>query len=149
MPNVVVMLACNDPDNGVHTGYCDAVELLPRWRDGDPLLKLDGVPWRCQCQAITAKERVWCAGTGYEGLLRFGRLRVPYLDAQSWVGNWCWDAVVLHVEHAAILVATLCASPRWGIEEGASVLYDAWQAGLKTAGEWEALLRTELAAVGV
>ena len=140
-PEIVVMLACNDHRNGLPTGKCDAVQFLTDWQAGAPVLKLDGGPWRCRLIADT--DRVWPDGGRYEGVLQFGRLALPWKNATSWVGNWCWEAVTLAVEQAAILVATLCASPRWGLEAAAMELYDAWVAGLQDAGQWEVLLRSE------
>lgn len=142
--DVVIMLACNDPNNGVHTGRCDAIEILTDWQDSDPLLKLEGAAWRCSLVADT--DRVWPDGERFEGILHFGKLSLPWRDAKSYVGNWCWDAVVVPVSDAARLIATLWQSPRWDIEEGEQSLFDAWKArttrpGLTATQQWEVLLR--------
>jgi hypothetical protein len=130
--SIVLLLACNDPDNGLHTGRCDCIEVLSSWCD-EPLLKLQGSAWRCALLA--------CDNGPYEGVLQFGRLRLPWSNAKTWYGNWCWDVVKVPLEAAAHLLATLQQSKWWDVEEGDTCLFEAWRGEKLDKNAWMILLQ--------
>lgn len=126
---VVLMLACNDYRNGVFTGLCDAIKVLPSWRD-DLLLELAGAAWRVR---------------DGQGGLWIGHEHLTVARSKAWYGNWCWNAYEVSLREAARLITALCASPRWDIEAGETHLYNAWRRQDTQAGEWATLLRRALA----
>lgn len=133
MQTVTLMLACTDTRNGVHPGHCDQIEVYAEWLKGDVLISLEGRPWQCR---ISCKD----PGNGYQGSLHFGHLRLPWIPAQSWVGNSCWDAVQVPLSAAARLVHTLQKSPSWSLIEAEALCFQAWQEERpRTPEEWETL----------
>lgn len=136
---VGVMFACNDYRNGNRTAWVDAVE-IPDWiRVEGPRLHYGTEVVRASVGALgdTAPRRRW--------YLHVGRSHYYAARYQTWVGNWCWDLATLSLADANRLFEML-RRRGWGIEEGASGLFDRWQSheplGL------EARLLAELGAAG-
>ena len=123
---MLLMLCCNNPDNGMHTGRCDSIEVFASVKDSDPLLKLHGSSWRC------VRDGSW---------LKIGHQRLFCTGYKEWVGNWCWDAahVPATFDVARLLVA-LQRSPLWDAETGVMLLYDAWKKQNLAIQEWQHLL---------
>lgn len=90
---ISVMLCVNNPDNGNYCGRCAGIHI-------DDFLDLD--------PRVLPEPRC----TLNDGYFRIHRRRFPIHSHQSWVGNWCWDAVEMTHEDVAALVA-LCLSQRW------------------------------------
>ena len=123
---MLLMLACNDPKNGMHTGRCDSIEILASAKSPDALLELHGDSWRC------VRDGSW---------LKIGHQRLFCAGYKEWVGNWCWDAayVPATIDVARLLVA-LQRSPLWDVEAGDTLLYDAWKKRNLDVQEWQHVL---------
>lgn len=70
---MMILLCCNNPDNGMDTGYFESACL--ELDDGESV-ELDCPRMRCEDGC---------------GTLKIGRRRFRYLSAHTWIGNWCWD----------------------------------------------------------
>lgn len=114
---VRVSLACNDPRNGEHQGYIEALQIAD-------VIQLEGARVRC----FTMGGRLIVAG-----------LTLPIHGYGVWAGNWCWDEVRLSTLDAWRLLEAL-RRERWSCGEAESVLYDAWDAGRALEGPLRAAL---------
>jgi hypothetical protein len=128
-----IMLACNNPDNGEFTGECDFIEFDSG--SGDIEIRMQG-------RSVTVNferkgHRDGGPATG-DCTLRVGRITIPALGYESWVGNWCWDeARVRHV--FALKVLNYLIRRGWHCEEGPSEFFDAINSGRQlTPNEWKA-----------
>lgn len=113
---VKLMLAVNDPDNGDFSGQVRAVEVVDR-RGGDIYIGLESSfwDWAPPC-------RLWP-----EGELQIGRRRFPILGHLSWVGNWCWDLVIVTAWTAARIFNWLRLQGYWSIDVGEHSMFEKWQ----------------------
>ena len=97
---VTIMLCCNDWRNGNPTPYAESVELF-------------------ECQLSGGRVRVdWDKkplpeSKPYQGeqTLRVGKLRLPCLAYNTWVGNWCWDAASIRLIYAVEIWNYLAERP--------------------------------------
>ena len=123
---MLLMLCCNDPANGMHTGRCDSIEVLASAKSSPVLLELHGNASRC------VRNGSW---------LRIGHQRLFCANYKEWVGNWCWDAAhIPATSDVAQLLVALQRSPYWDVEAGATLLHDAWQKRNLALQEWQHLL---------
>lgn len=95
--SVAVMLAVNDPDNGMPSGRVCGVEVMSD--DGVmPELELETGFWyerdNPTCDIDPAKRR-----------LRVGRRVWAITGWHPHVGNWCWDQVTMRPKHVRELIA--------------------------------------------
>lgn len=105
-----IMLAVNDPDNGIETGYVRAIDfddLLSVWAY-DPVMT-------CRCVG--------------NDKLRLGRRVFPIQGYTTWVGNWCWDAVSVDIETANAIAEHIRKSGKFSPEQGVIEVWDAWDNG--------------------
>lgn len=114
MDKVYVDLCVNHPDNGVHTGYVDAIRMHARG-SFDALVYLNGGRLRCR-RSPDGKQ------------IKIGREWYPITVYAAWVGNWCWDSTGFKTEDAVRLLGYL-QKHGWLCEEGVSDLFDKWRAG--------------------
>ena len=123
---MLLMLCCNDPTNGMHTGQCNSIEVFASAKSSPVLLELHGNAWCC------VHDGSW---------LKIGHQRLFCADYKTWVGNWCWDAAhVPAVSDMARLLVVLQRSRYWDVEAGNTLLYDAWKKRNITTQEWQRLL---------
>lgn len=109
---VTIMLCCNDWRNGNPTPYAESVELF-------------------ECQLSGGRVRVdWDKkplpeSKPYQGeqTLRVGKLRLPCLAYNTWVGNWCWDAASIRLIYAVEIWNYLAERPDWHCEAGPVKLF--------------------------
>lgn len=87
------LLCVNDPANGEPSGRIAGIELC-----GDGTTRLDLEP----CKYPEPRFR-WVQRKA-EKRIRISGREFPYLGSKSWVGNWCWDAVVMSPSVAADLL---------------------------------------------
>lgn len=107
-----IMLAVNNPDNGVHSGYLRAVDfadLLSVWAYDNAMT--------CRLETIGVDR------------IRIGRRRFPILRYSTWVGNWCWDAVLVDGNVANAIAEHVRKSGKFHPEMGVSEIWDAWESG--------------------
>lgn len=113
---LVLMLACNDPDNGAFTGKFDLVEVL------DPkhhiLLSLSGPTSKMMYGGVGASE--------LKGLTIF-RTRIIVDDEITRFGNWCWNAYPLGYADA-VRALNLLKCSGFEAEGGNGDAWDLWHA---------------------
>ena len=107
MSTIGIMLAVNSPDTGVHTGQVRYIHI------GD-LMEMEGPPLVCRVE----KGR----------LLRLGEELFQHDGYRNWVGNWCWDRVVLKNVYLLRFLRVLMDNG-WECVDGMTVLFDAWASG--------------------
>lgn len=82
---IMIMLAVNDPDNGVRTSRCRSIAIADALH-----LEMDYENRSMNC-VIDLKAKT----------VKLCRRTYPILRHHSWVGNWCWDAVWVAPDVAA------------------------------------------------
>lgn len=118
-------LACNDPDNGNHTGQVDSIQFYGS-DNLDPMLMLHGRALRCV---------PWRSGGGKTRFLRLGHfpaIRMP--GYATWVGNWCWDAALISDDDAA-KIANYLRKRGWHNEGGWVEMGDKWDSSEPFTGK--------------
>lgn len=110
-------MACNNPDNGNHTGQADAIQFFGG-DDLDPMLMLTGRPLRCR-PWISHKS----GKTRHLQLGHFPGIRI--VGYTTWVGNWCWDAAQISDADAA-KVANYLRKRGWHNEGGWVDMDEKW-----------------------
>ena len=88
MKNWDVMIACNDHRNGHFCGRADAFQMVPRGSH-DASMELDGPP------VAIRFEREYCRRTGVNHFVRIANNKFAIRSHSEWVGNWCWDSVMM------------------------------------------------------
>ena len=92
-PLATVSFCCNDGRNGV----C--------------LEKFSDVEFTCYDDSIVSlhgpETSVLLVTDEGPPVVVVGDSPYPYLTSQSWVGNWCWDAVTMDLSHARALLGWL------------------------------------------
>lgn len=111
MGYIVFMMACNNPDNGVHQGWADHFTFEVGW---EPTLELEG-------------QRIAVRLEGDQ--LRVSRRKFHIQNYGEWVGNWCWDAAKMDVATALDLIAYLQSMKKFQCISGFSDIFDAWKVG--------------------
>jgi len=112
-----IHLACNNPDNGTHTGQTESIQFFGA-DSVDPMLMLTGLSARCQVWRSTKSSK--------SRLLRLGHLpAIRILNYSTWVGNWCWDAALVSDADAA-KVANYLRKRKWHNEGGWVEMGDKW-----------------------
>jgi len=86
---MLLMLCVNDHRNGVFTGRCRSISLA------DPDHLTIESPWLDS--ALKCRLDYGVFGLGKSALW-------PHDGLQEWVGNWCWNAVVVEPETAAHVI---------------------------------------------
>ncbi len=105
-----IMLCVNNPDNGVHSGYLRAVDfadLLSVWAYDNAMT----------CRLET------------DGKLRIGSRKYPIIRYSTWVGNWCWDSVLVDGDVANAIAEHVRKSGKFRPEMGVIEVWEAWDAG--------------------
>jgi hypothetical protein len=120
MAETVVISLCTNDEHGIDTGRVAAIHI------GNGALEL---AWG----EIGSEPRYSMARTDKGYLLRFGRKHFPALGKTDWYGNWCWTAVPMLAEDAAIFLNHLSTEDRWHCEGGWCDLSDAYCDGKVTA----------------
>lgn len=67
--------------------------------------------------------------------VHINQVRYPIRGYKPWVGNICWDAVVMTTEDAARLVNHLRELPHWSVFEGVCELFEAFQSKAEITAE--------------
>lgn len=102
-------MACNNPDNGIHTGQVESIQVFGA-DDVDPMLMLTGPSARCRVWRSTKASKL--------RFLRLGHIpAIRVLSYATWVGNWCWDAALVSDADAA-KVANYLRRRGWQNEGG-------------------------------
>lgn len=117
---IPVMLCINDPNNGLGEGRVRAIEVGSRER-GDLFLSFEtddpGPVCRLRFEDSTAVR------------VRISRHEYPIEAYRQWVGNWCWDCVLMRPRAVARLLNDLYAAQRWTLDEGFTEWWEYWQSG--------------------
>lgn len=108
----LLMLACNDPDNGMFTGLFGYADMSQAGKEH--FLELEG-----------PETRIEFSRPDGNGRLRIGRIIVDCGGEQDWVGNWCWRAYGLPIAEAVRVLAYL-RKRGFTPTVGDSVLFRAW-----------------------
>lgn len=127
---VTVMLACND-DHGTFTGQIEKVEFMVGVGLDAMALCLDNQFW--PPAVIAFKPLPDRVGPNTRRAL-IGRRIFPILGYQTWVGNWCWDAVGMTRATAAQLVNYLAGmklreTRKWTPDQGWTELFEKYERG--------------------
>ena len=107
-----ILLAVNNPDNGVHSGYLRAVDfgdLLSVWAYDNAMT--------CRLERLGIDR------------LRIGRKTFPIMDYHTWVGDRCWDAVVVDGDVANAIAEHVRKSGKFNPEMGVIEIWNAWNSG--------------------
>lgn len=115
-----LMLACNDYRNGQFEGLLRGVQLtdeeilnletcLVDDEDIDELAGLDIV--------FDPQNRWFKVANDYT---------VPILDRKNWVGNWCWDCVLVELPELVKFLNWLMQTQSFYCVNGIDTLHDAW-----------------------
>ena len=115
-----LMLAVNDPANGVATEHIDAVQLYMRDNPVEPLLSLQGRPVHYHSYTSAQGHKI--------RTLVIGHLHCRVLGYATWVGNWCWDMAQINAADAARILHYL-RRRGWTCEGGATALFDRYMDG--------------------
>lgn len=111
MTNVQIHLACNNPDNGNMQWYVESINI--NIGSFEPALMLTG--------SRLAVGR-WSNCSHW----RLGHLSsLKVLSYSRWVGNWCWDMVVVSQKDAAKIVNYL-KKRGWCCEGGWAEMDEKW-----------------------
>ncbi len=127
-PQVEIMLAVNDPDNGNFTGKIEKVEFIIRAKDWTPAaLELDNQFW--PPATVVFKPPFKKHKRTY---VKIGRRKYPIDGYGTWVGNWCWNVVVVSPYWAAKIANYLMEMKvddeyKWAVESGWTELFEKWQ----------------------
>lgn len=124
--NLQLMLACNDPATGTHTGQVDQIEI------SDYILQAEGPPISCSHPEPGKLE-----------------LADHIYDAKSygeWAGNWCWDCATLPSAAVARILERL-REMGWAIIEAETSLFEKWQSGERILAEDLERLAAEAATI--
>ena len=107
-----IMLCCNDYHNGAFLGYAESIEV------GD-ITMVDG-----RVTVGYEEKKLKDSGPAEgDATLRIGRLRVPCLGYQTWVGNWCWDCAFVRAVHVQRILNYLIKRG-FHCEQGPCALFD-------------------------
>jgi hypothetical protein len=99
----------NNPDNGVDTGYVEAFDFAA-------MLHLHGLPLRCTVDTTRLKVRI-------------SRRLFSIEKYDTWVGNWCWDAMEVSLETASQIAEYVRSTGKYNCEGGETSLFNAWHVG--------------------
>jgi len=113
MGTITVMLCTNDPDNGIDTGRCCAVNISCHEDSID--LECQYGDWSPRC-------------TDIPGGIRFARRKFKATGHQNWVGNWCWDAVQMEPSEA-LRFANYLRELGWYCDKAETRFFDLWRLG--------------------
>lgn len=104
---VLIGFAVNDPDNGLATDECMAVDFPSTFLE----LASNGVPRRFH----TTEDSIILSGK-----------RWPVIDWINWYGNWCWDAYWMRPDVAARFLMWLRKRDLFDAEGGWEEIGDWW-----------------------
>lgn len=113
-PLMRVCLCCNDPRNGMPTGWIDHVHIVGR----GGMCELSGpMPHGIRGYTVLPNYQV-----------RIGRLRYVYIQGpQNWVGNWCIDAFIMPAGQVVRLMNYLLFHAKgWDMQAGPCGLFEKW-----------------------
>lgn len=119
-PLVPLMLYVNDLYNGRDTQRLVGLDIHAPG-SGETLLSLRGPALVC----------VWDAASS---VLQVGRVTCQGEHYEIWVGNWCWNRVWVKPADAARIIYYL-ARHNWGVDGGATALFDKFQARQVISGD--------------
>lgn len=113
---IELMLNTNDPDNGNWLGKLHGLAIGTQ-------LSIDAIIIGAECR-VTIEERH----------VRIGRCRVPFTSYCKWVGNWCWNSVVVSAADAAKVLnhvrsLTHRGEAKYSIESAETRLWKVWTSG--------------------
>jgi len=115
-------LAANDYRNGQPSGKTDRIEI-------EDFLQMEGPSVSCTID---------------RNKLEIDGLHFNLKGYRTWVGNWCWDSVLLESAHVAKIINHLL-NKSWSVFEAEANLFDWIEAGLQVfPNQLEALKRIEM-----
>jgi hypothetical protein len=124
---IEVMLCCNDHRNGNFLGYAEAIEVHDVSLVGGRV-------------TVGFKSEKLASAKSYQGehTLRIGRLVIPCLGYQTWVGNWCWDCATVRGIESWRIINYLAGKPEWYCEKAECSIYEAFNDRcVVTIEEWK------------
>lgn len=86
---VLVMIACNNPDNGMFEGRFDALHIETESHD-----ELSFMAFNPIAVEVDHKKKI----------LMIEGMQMNFTKSQEWHGNWCWNAYRVSPEKAARLL---------------------------------------------
>jgi len=124
MKHIMVMLAVNDHRNGDHVGRLRAIKFSQRG-ESTPLLALDSYYLNSDGSRVYPA----CSYNQQTKRVQIGARRFEVMTYFNWVGNWCWDAVIVQPEVAARLFNYLCwcYHSKFSAEGGTELFGELWK----------------------
>jgi hypothetical protein len=120
-PMVMLHVACNDGDNGMFSGKCEALE-IQYGRDLDDRLSFSPNFFDWSPAFVVDWEKQW---------LQIGGLpRINYTKHGGHVGNWCWDCFKVRREDAANLITHPKIRKWFSLDEAPTDLWEAYHGRL-------------------
>lgn len=119
---VPLMIACNDPENGSFDGILRGIQL-----GNSEILDLE-------CCIVDEEDGFELDGLDIEVTSDNNYLKVksettytvPLLGRKSWVGNWCWDCVLVDLSELTKFLNWLMQTNTFWCVAGVETLYSAW-----------------------
>lgn len=116
LPMFMVMFACNLAENGMFSGVCAGINVGV----GKTTCALD-------LGGGEFNEEFECVGPKFEHTavgVKLGEREFPSQGYQEWVGNWCWNAVMMRAADVADLVIHALSLKCFAIEGASGPLCD-------------------------
>lgn len=110
-----VMLCVNDPDNGAFTGRVHSIEV------DHELISLEGPIEEVDEDLVATTEVVLGKGS-----ITIGGELFQHRGHSNWVGNWCWDAVMMTPMVTLSLLNHL-KRLGWGCHLAETGLFERWR----------------------
>lgn len=118
-PSSARFLLCVNGEGGLPSGRIEGVDFMGV---GEVRLELRACIWPpSACPRFSRLS---------DSRIRISRREFPVLGYKEWVGNWCWDEVLLPPSDGADLLNYL-KSIGWQCEGGMSPYFEMWMAGEK------------------
>jgi hypothetical protein len=121
MPEMItVMLCVNDPANGMDTGRVSNINIS---------MSADGI----ELEGCEPGPR-WSIVTKMRGPIRTAKVRISrrtfnISSHQNWVGNWCWDAVMMPIDEVVRLLNYLRDSGEWQCTRAETRFFERFKSG--------------------
>lgn len=104
---IKIGLCVNNPDNGILTNTCEAIEF-----GGERMY------FSCHLSYRHDLTERW---------IKISRRKFPVRHYGTWVGNWCWNGCLVTPETAADIANYLQTLKYISIEQGDERLWDKWE----------------------
>ena len=122
---VSIMMLCNDGDNGMFTGICEAVDI------GDSLLRLRSKYLNPKSPRLSYDFEQG-PSNGFEASTAIGKIRISRRafsihGYKYGFGNWCWDLVIMTPATALEFPDYLKLLDMFGADEGDTQFYEAFE----------------------